>query len=53
MPRQHFPKGADLSVHGRHTPGRVAAELNGRSRETLGGETPAERLAELPLAEAR
>ncbi|MFG1643465.1 IS30 family transposase [Amycolatopsis sp. NPDC049252] len=47
--RQYFPKGTDLSQHDAAELVRVAAELNGRPRETLGWRTPTEVLTKLLL----
>jgi IS30 family transposase len=45
--RQYFPKSTDLSVFGARELNRVAAELNGRPRQTLGWMKPSEKFAEL------
>jgi transposase, IS30 family len=45
--RQYFPKGTDLSLHSEEELDRVATELNGRPRETLGWMNPTEALMEL------
>jgi len=42
--RQYFPTGTDLSVHSQARLNYVAREINSRPRETLGFETPKERL---------
>ncbi len=47
--RQYFPKGTDLYQYSAAELDRVARQLNGRPRETLGWRTPAEKLNEFLL----
>ncbi len=44
--RQYFPKGTDLSIHTQEVLDQAAYSLNTRPRQTLGGMTPSDKLAE-------
>ena len=45
--RQYFPKGTNLAAFSQAQLNAIAAELNGRPRQTLGWSTPSEAFAEL------
>jgi IS30 family transposase len=45
--RQYFPKGTDLSIYSQRELNAVSRELNDRPRETLGWDSPLERLREV------
>jgi IS30 family transposase len=44
--RQYFPSGKTVAHHTQEELDRIAAQLNGRPRETLGWKSPAKRLAQ-------
>jgi IS30 family transposase len=45
--RQYLPKGSDLAARSQVELDQIAAELNGRPRQTLGWATPAEKMEQL------
>jgi IS30 family transposase len=45
--RQYLPKSTNLAVHDQAELDRIAAQLNGRPRQTLGWMNPGEKMAEL------
>ena len=49
--RQYFPKGTDLNIYGPEDLEHVSQELNGRPRQTLGWDNPAERMRDLLTAD--